>query len=78
MWIIGGRGLFHSQQQLNVVFVRLVNQAHVGQVSFLFGRLLRQNVTFKRVFTLDFTGSGKGEPFFGTGISFHLRHLALF
>jgi hypothetical protein len=71
-------GLFHSQQQLNIVQIGFVNHAHVGKVPFLFGRFLGQNVTFERVFTLDFTCSGKGEPLFGTGISFHLWHLALF
>ena len=48
------------------------------EISLLLFGLLRQNVTFIRMFPLDFSCSGKGKPFFGTGISLHFWHFALF
>lgn len=50
----------------------------MGEISLLLFGLLRQNVTFIRMFPLDFSCSGKGEPLFGTGISLHFWHFALF
>ena len=50
----------------------------MGQVAFLFLGLLRQNVTLVSVFTLNFTGSGKSESFFSTGISLYFWHFLLF
>ena len=38
--------------------------------------LFRQNMTFIRMFPFDFSCSGKGKPFFGTGISLHFWHFA--
>jgi len=50
----------------------------MGEISLLLFGLLRQNVTFIRMFPLDFSCSGKGKPLFGTGISLHFWHFALF
>jgi hypothetical protein len=49
----------------------------VGQITFLFGSLLSQDMTFEGMLSLDLPCSGKGEPLFGTGISLHLRHLLI-
>ena len=46
----------------------------MGQVAFLLFSLLRQNVTLVSVLTLDFTGSGKRETLFCTGVRFYLWH----
>jgi hypothetical protein len=50
----------------------------VSKISLLFLGLFRQDVTFERMFPLDFSCSGKGEPLFGTGISLHFWHFAVF
>jgi len=47
----------------------------VSKITLLFLRFFRQNVTFVSVFPFDFSCSGKGEPLFGTGISFNFWHL---
>ena len=49
----------------------------MSQVAFLLFSLLRQNVTFVSVLTLNFTGSGKREALFGTGISLYLWHFVI-
>jgi hypothetical protein len=46
----------------------------MSQITFLLFRLFGQDVAFVSVFTLYFTGSGKSESFFSTGISFYLWH----
>jgi hypothetical protein len=46
-----------------------VDSSNVRKITFAFGGLLSQNMTFESVFPLDFTRSGKGKPLFGTGIS---------
>jgi hypothetical protein len=53
-----------------------VNKSRFRQISFPFGGLFRQNMAFERVFTLNFSCSGKGKPLFGTGISLHFWHFA--
>ena len=55
----------------------MIYNSNVGQVAFLFFSLLRQNVTFVSVLTLDFTRSGKRETLFGTGISLYLWHFVI-
>ncbi len=50
----------------------------MGEISLLLFGLLRQNMTFVRMFPFDFSCSGKGEPLFGTGISLHFWHFAVF
>ena len=52
----------------------MIYDSNVGQVAFLFFSLLRQNVTFVSVLTLDFTRSGKRKTLFSTGISLYLWH----
>ena len=49
----------------------------MSQVAFLLFSLLSQNVTFVSVLTLDFTGSGKRETLFSTGVRFYLWHFVL-
>ena len=49
----------------------------MSQVAFLLFSLLRQNVTFVSVLTLDFTGSGKRETLFCTGVRFYLWHFVI-
>jgi len=55
-----------------------VNQTGLRKISLLLFSLFGQNVTFVSMFPLDFSCSGKGEPLFGTGISLHFWHFALF
>jgi hypothetical protein len=62
-------GLSHAKQFLDHLYVGLVQQSEVIQISFTLLSLLGQNVTVVSVFSLDFARSGKSESFFGTGIS---------
>jgi hypothetical protein len=71
------RGLFQCEQCLDTVQVRLVNKTGLCQISLLLLGLFRQDMTFVRMFPLDFSCSGKGEPLFGTGISLHFWHFAV-
>jgi hypothetical protein len=71
-------GLFHPKQVFHAVFVCFVNQTCVRKISLLLFSLLRQNVTFVCMLSLDFSWSGKGEPLLGTGISLHFWHFAHF
>jgi len=70
--------LFEAEHAAYGIDVGLVNHCSVVKNQFLLFRLLGQNVAVESMFSLDFTGSGKGEPFFGTGVSFHLRHNVTF
>ena len=54
--------------------VALVHDAHVGEVSFTLFALLGQDVTLVSMFSFNLPCSGKGEPFFGTGISLNFWH----
>ena len=56
----------------------IVHIYHLGarQATFLFLRLLSQDVALVSMFSLDLPRSGKGEPFFGTGISFNFWHFS--
>ena len=51
-------GLFHRKQKLNIVLISLVNQSAVCQISFAFRAFFGQNVTFKSMLPLQFTGTG--------------------
>ena len=54
-----------------------MHKAGLSKISLSLLGLLRQNMTFVRMFPFDFSCSGKGKPFFGTGISLHFWHFAL-
>jgi len=69
--------LFHTQQKTNVVHIAFIYQPAMGEIAFLLGCFLCQDMTFECMFSFDFTCSGKGEPLFGTGVSFHLWHFVL-
>ena len=68
------RALLEAKKSLYTAFVSGVNDAEVGEVSFLLLSLLGENVTFESMFSLDLSCSGKSESFFGTGISLNLWH----
>ncbi len=72
------RRLFQCEQCFDAVHVRFVNKTGLCEISLLLFGLLRQNMTLVRMLPLDFSCSGKGEPLFGTGISLHFWHFALF
>ena len=55
----------------------MIYDSNMSQVAFLLFSLLRQNVTFVSVLTLNFTGSGKREALFCTGISLYLWHFVI-
>ena len=63
-----------AKQQTHVGDVVAIQDSAVAQVALLLLGLLGQDVALESVTTLDLTCSGKGEPFFGTGISFNFRH----
>lgn len=65
-----------DQQQLHGFFVRRGNESRVGEVPFLLGRLLGQDVTFVGVLSFDFSRSGEDKAFLRSGIRFHFRHFA--
>ena len=47
----------------------------MAEVTLLLLGFLRENVAVISVLSLDLTRSGKGEPFFGTGISLNFWHV---
>ena len=51
-----------------------MNKRCLRQSSLSVFRLLGQNVTLKRVLSLDFSGTRKAETLLSTGIGFHFRH----
>lgn len=51
-------GSFHRKQKLHIVLISLVNQRAVCQISFAFCAFFGQNVTFKSMLPLQFTGTG--------------------
>jgi hypothetical protein len=55
-----------------------VNGTEVSQIPFSFGCFFSQDVTFKSMLALNFSASGNGKPFFGTGIRFHLWHCTIY
>ena len=55
-----------------------MDQTGLCKISLLFFGLFGQNMTLISMFPFDFSCSGKGEPLFGTGISLHFWHFALF
>ena len=70
--------LLQAEQLLYVAFVHMCHRAEVREVALLLFGLFGQDVALESVFTFDFSCSGKGEPLFGTGISFHLGHFCYF
>ena len=68
--------LLLNEEQTDAVEVSLVNDADVGEVTLLLLSLLCQDVTFVSMFSFNLSCSGKGEPFFGTGISLNFWHFA--
>ena len=65
-----------DQQQSHCAAVVDVDDAHAGEVAFLFFGLFGQDVALVGVFTLDLSGSGEGESFLCTGVCFHFRHFS--
>ena len=59
------------------VEVTLVDDAHVSEVSLTLFALLGQDVTLVSMFSFNLPCSGKGESFFGTGISFNFWHFVV-
>jgi len=68
----------YPKHEFHIRLIGLVNQTGFGQVPLPFGRLLRQNVTFKSMLPFDFTRSSKSESFFGTGIGLYFWHNCYF
>jgi hypothetical protein len=68
--------LADTKQALHIALIGLVHNGKLHQ-SFLsaFG-LFGQDVIFEGVLSFDLTGSRNVESFLGSGIGFHLRHLA--
>lgn len=50
----------------------------MGQVAFLFGLFLGENVRLKSVLALDFASSGQLKALLGTGLGFHFRHFTAY
>ena len=71
-------GLTEVQEFLYLFYVSAVNQSHMDEVSLLLLGLLRQDVAVVSVLSLDLTCSGKGKPFFGTGISLYFWHFFVY
>ena len=68
------RGSAQAEELADVLEVRAVEDGELGEVALLLLGLLRQDVAVESVLSLDLPCSGKSESFFGTGISFNLRH----
>ena len=66
------------QQLTNGLQVVDINDADARQVSLLLLGLLGQDVTLVSMFSFNLPCSGKGEPFFGTGISFNFWHFVCY
>ena len=69
-----GLVLLEGEERLHAVFVHFSDECEVVEVALLLLGLLSQNVAVVSMFSFDFSCSGKSESFFGTGISFNLRH----
>jgi hypothetical protein len=65
-----------DQQHLHARHVRLIDQTGVGEVAFLLGCFLGQDMTFESMLSLYFSGSRQRKALFGSGIGFHFRHFA--
>src|SRR5665647_3079166 len=74
VWKSTKRLLSQTKHCFNVVQICLVYKSSMSQVTFLLFCLFSQNVAFKSMFSFDLSCSGKGEPFFCTGVSFHFWH----
>ena len=72
--VIRGLFLLDGEQGLYALFVYFGDESKVVEVALLLFGLLSKNVAVVSVFSFDFSCSGKSESFFGTGISFNLRH----
>ena len=66
------------QQLTNGLQVVDINDADARQVSLLLLGLLGQDVTLVSMFSFNLPCSGKGEPFFGTGISLKFWHFVCY
>lgn len=66
--------LTQTEKSLYVTGIHSVNQAEVGEVSFLFFGFLGQDVAFESMLSLDLSGACKGKPFLGSGVCFNLWH----
>lgn len=63
-----------DEQALDFGLVGRRNDGRVGQIAFLFGGFLGEDVAFVSVFPLDLSGAGEVETLLGSGVGFHLRH----
>jgi hypothetical protein len=63
-----------AKHSSDVLLICLIDRGEVSQVAFPLGRLFGQNVAFISMLPFYLTGTGKLEPFLGSGFRLHLRH----
>ncbi len=63
-----------AKLRFDALDISLSNCCRVRQVSLLLRTLLRQNVTFEGVLSLDLSTSREFETLLGASFGFHLRH----
>ncbi len=67
-------GFLKSEHILYSLHIGAVNDGGIRQVSFPLLRLLRQNVTFVSVLSLELSRAGERKTFLRTGLAFHFWH----
>ena len=72
------RALLEAKKSLYTAFVSGVNDAEVGEVSFLLLSLLGENVTFESMFSLNLPRSGQSKSLFRATHCLHLWHFLKF
>lgn len=70
--------LLHCHEFQNILTVSGMHERHFGQSTLSVLGLLREDVTFERVLSLDLTRARKAESLLSTGIGLHFRHRFLF
>ncbi len=63
-----------KQHTFDAFLVVAAHKSRMVEVALLCRFLLGEDVTVVSVLSLDFAGTGEREAFFGSGLSFHLRH----
>ena len=66
--------LTQAKQVTHLLEVAAVYDSRMNQITFLFLRLLRENVTVVSVMSLDLTSSGETESLLGTGVCLYFWH----
>lgn len=71
-------GLFHSQQALYKVKIRITHSTIDAHVAFALGRFFGENVTFESFLKCNFTRTGNFKALLCAAVRFYLWHCITF